>query len=370
MTPSTIPAASKSLDAIPGPKGVPLVGNMFEIKQATMIQDLIKLAREWGPLFRLNTPTGTRYVASGLEMVDDLCDDARFDKLVGGQPARAPQDPQERRPVHGGHRRPAVEVAHDILLPSFSTWAMKGYLDPMIDIAEQMCLKWERLNPDEPIDVAGRHDAADPRHDRAVRVQLPVQLVLPRHPAPLRRSDDGRAARDPGTAAPAPDRDQGAPRGPAAADGRQPSTWTTRSARSSPSARRAAIPAPTCWGTCSSARTSRGTPCPTTTSSPSASRSWSPATRPPAACCRSRSPTCSRSGGRRPRPGRGRPRAGHRPVGAADCRAGPAARATSGRSSTRRCASGRRRPRSPARPAKRPRSAGGGPSSPGRRSSH
>jgi cytochrome P450 / NADPH-cytochrome P450 reductase len=31
---------------------------------------------------------------------------------------------------------------------------MKGYLDPMIDIAEQLCLKWERLNPDEPIDVA------------------------------------------------------------------------------------------------------------------------------------------------------------------------------------------------------------------------
>jgi cytochrome P450/NADPH-cytochrome P450 reductase len=30
---------------------------------------------------------------------------------------------------------------------------MKGYLDPMIDIAEQLCLKWERLNPDEPIDV-------------------------------------------------------------------------------------------------------------------------------------------------------------------------------------------------------------------------
>ena len=23
---------------------------------------------------------------------------------------------------------------------------MKGYLDPMIDIAEQLCLKWERLN--------------------------------------------------------------------------------------------------------------------------------------------------------------------------------------------------------------------------------
>ena len=50
---------------------------------------------------------------------------------------------------------PLWKSAHDILLPSFSTWAMKGYVDPMVDIAQQLMLKWERLNPDEPIDVAG-----------------------------------------------------------------------------------------------------------------------------------------------------------------------------------------------------------------------
>lgn len=84
MTASVRPdVAPKSLDDIPGPKGVPVLGNMFEIKPATLIQDLMALAREWGPIVRLKTPTGDRYVASGLEMVDDLCDDARFDKLVG-----------------------------------------------------------------------------------------------------------------------------------------------------------------------------------------------------------------------------------------------------------------------------------------------
>ena len=154
MTASVTPAASRSLDDIPGPKGVPLVGNMFEIKQATLIQDLMRLGREWGPIFRLTTPTGPRYVVSGLEMVDDLCDDARFDKLVG-------LSQQEFRKTHksaglftADTDDPLWKSAHDILLPSFSTWAMKGYLDPMIDIAEQLCLKWERLNPDEPIDVA------------------------------------------------------------------------------------------------------------------------------------------------------------------------------------------------------------------------
>ena len=154
MTPSTIPATSKSLDAIPGPKGVPLVGNLFDIKQATMIQDLIALAREWGPLFRLNTPTGTRYVASGLEMVNDLCDDARFDKLVGVSQRELRKTHTSAGLFTADTDDPLWQSAHDILLPSFSTWAMKGYLDPMIDIAEQLCLKWERLNPEEPIDVA------------------------------------------------------------------------------------------------------------------------------------------------------------------------------------------------------------------------
>ena len=87
-------------------------------------------------------------------MVNDLCDDSRFDKLVG-------LSQRELRKTHtsaglftADTDDPLWQSAHDILLPSFSTWAMKGYLDPMIDIAEQLCLKWERLNPDEPIDVA------------------------------------------------------------------------------------------------------------------------------------------------------------------------------------------------------------------------
>jgi cytochrome P450/NADPH-cytochrome P450 reductase len=153
MTASITPAASKSLDDIPGPKGVPLLGNMFEIKQDTLIQDLMKLSREWGPIFKLTTPTGPRYIVSGLEMVDDLCDDARFDKLVGLSQREFRKTHKSAGLFTADTDDPLWKSAHDILLPSFSTWAMKGYLDPMIDIADQLCLKWERLNPDEPIDV-------------------------------------------------------------------------------------------------------------------------------------------------------------------------------------------------------------------------
>ena len=147
-------AASKSLKDIPGPKGVPVVGNMFDIKQATLIQDLIRLARAYGPIFTLATPTGPRYVVHGLEMLDDLCDDTRFDKLVGVSQREFRKTHKSAGLFTADTDDPLWKSAHDILLPSFSTWAMKSYLDPMIDIAEQLCLKWDRLNPDEPVDVA------------------------------------------------------------------------------------------------------------------------------------------------------------------------------------------------------------------------
>lgn len=146
--------ASKSLADIPSPKGVPLLGNMFDIKQATLIQDLIRLSRELGPILKLETPTGPRYVVYGLEMVDDLCDDSRFDKLVGLSQREFRKTHKSAGLFTADTDDPLWKSAHDILLPSFSTWAMKGYLDPMIDIAEQLCTKWERLNPDEPVDVA------------------------------------------------------------------------------------------------------------------------------------------------------------------------------------------------------------------------
>ena len=72
-----------SVDDIPSPKGVPVLGNMFDVKPDRTIQSLMELVRELGPIIRLRTPVGDRFVVAGLDMIDDLCDDDRFDKLVG-----------------------------------------------------------------------------------------------------------------------------------------------------------------------------------------------------------------------------------------------------------------------------------------------
>ena len=65
-----------ALDEIPGPRGLPLVGNAFDIDATNPIEGLMEMAGEYGPIFRLATPGGTRLIVSGAELVDELCDES------------------------------------------------------------------------------------------------------------------------------------------------------------------------------------------------------------------------------------------------------------------------------------------------------
>jgi cytochrome P450 / NADPH-cytochrome P450 reductase len=80
------------LDEIPGPRGVPLLGNVFDIDTASPFESLLRLATEYGPIYKLDTPGATRLIVSGPELVDELCDDSRFDKQVSGGLANLRKD--------------------------------------------------------------------------------------------------------------------------------------------------------------------------------------------------------------------------------------------------------------------------------------
>src|SRR5918999_2022983 len=142
-----------TLEPIPQPPGYPVLGNIFDIMgEETPIQGLMKLARQYGPIFRLRTPQGSNIIVSGFDLVDEISDEKHFDKFLGPGLRNA-------RAVAGDGlftswtQEPNWHKAHNILLPNFSMQAIKGYLPMMVDIAEQLVEKWERLNPDEEIDV-------------------------------------------------------------------------------------------------------------------------------------------------------------------------------------------------------------------------
>jgi hypothetical protein len=41
------------------------------------------MAREYGPIYKLTVSAGTRVMVSGVDLVDQMCDDSARDKKVG-----------------------------------------------------------------------------------------------------------------------------------------------------------------------------------------------------------------------------------------------------------------------------------------------
>jgi cytochrome P450/NADPH-cytochrome P450 reductase len=148
-------ASPNKLNPIPHPPKKPVVGNMLSLDSAAPVQDLVRLSKELGPIFWLDMMGAPLVIVSGHDLIDELSDEKRFDKAVRGSLRRV-------RAVGGDGlftadtSEPNWSKAHNILLQPFGNRAMTSYHPSMVDIAEQLVKKWERLNGDEEIDVV--HD--------------------------------------------------------------------------------------------------------------------------------------------------------------------------------------------------------------------
>jgi cytochrome P450/NADPH-cytochrome P450 reductase len=137
----------------PGPPGLPFVGNVRAIDLTQPIDSLMSLAREYGPIFKLTTPRGISVVVSGVDLVSEICDDARFDKVITAGLSILAEGPVDAGLFTAHTDDPMWARAHSILMAPFSMQAMRDYMPAMIDIADQLMNKWDRLNPGEDIDV-------------------------------------------------------------------------------------------------------------------------------------------------------------------------------------------------------------------------
>jgi len=148
-------ASGNRLSPIPHPPTKPVVGNMLSLDSTAPVQHLVRLSRELGPIFWLDMMGAPIVIVSGHDLVDELSDEKRFDKAVRGSLRRV-------RAVGGDGlftadtKEPNWSKAHNILMQPFGNRAMQSYHPSMVDIADQLVKKWERLNADEEIDVV--HD--------------------------------------------------------------------------------------------------------------------------------------------------------------------------------------------------------------------
>jgi cytochrome P450/NADPH-cytochrome P450 reductase len=148
-------ASTNRLAPIPHPPTKPVVGNMLSLDSTAPVQNLARLARELGPIFWLDMMGAPLVVVSGHDLVNELSDEKRFDKAVRG-PLRRVRAIAGDGLFTADTTEPNWSKAHNILLQPFGNRAMQSYHPSMVDIAEQLVKKWERLNADEEIDVV--HD--------------------------------------------------------------------------------------------------------------------------------------------------------------------------------------------------------------------
>src|ERR1700692_2219569 len=148
-------APKNRLSPIPQPPTKPVVGNMLSLDSSAPVQNLTRRAKEVGTIFRPEKMGAPLVIVSGHDLVEELSDEKRFDKAVRG-PLRRVRAVAGDGLFTADTSEPNWSKAHNILLQPFGNRAMQSYHPSMVDIADQLVKKWERLNGDEEIDVV--HD--------------------------------------------------------------------------------------------------------------------------------------------------------------------------------------------------------------------
>ena len=142
----------QALERLPQPPAVPFLGNAFSVSMTDTVQSMMKLADEYGPIYRLKFPGHSILVVSSADMVAEISDPKRFEKSIHG-PLQHIRDLALDGLFTAYNHEPNWGIAHRILRSAFGPAALSDYHDMMLDIAEQLALKWERFGPDHDIDV-------------------------------------------------------------------------------------------------------------------------------------------------------------------------------------------------------------------------
>ncbi|RPK15023.1 bifunctional cytochrome P450/NADPH--P450 reductase [Priestia endophytica] len=137
---------------IPQPKTYGPLGSLPLMDKDKPMQTFMKIGQELGPIFQFQFPHALGTFVSGHDLVAEVCDEEKFQKQLGVSLTSAREFAGDGL-FTSYTEEPNWKKAHNILLPSFSQRAMKGYHHMMLDIATQLVEKWERLNKEEEIDV-------------------------------------------------------------------------------------------------------------------------------------------------------------------------------------------------------------------------
>lgn len=145
-SPATIP--------VPGPRPLPIVGNLTDLKRGDFLGTAASLFAKYGDFVSIKLLGLTAYLNCNADVVKDL--QARpgdFAKKTIGD--RSPLSHLREYSVADGlftaeDDEEIWHVAHRILLPTMGTGALKQYFPKMLEVTEVLLSTLQRLGPGEP----------------------------------------------------------------------------------------------------------------------------------------------------------------------------------------------------------------------------
>ncbi|KAH9905443.1 cytochrome P450 [Xylariomycetidae sp. FL2044] len=130
---------------IPRPPGVPLVGNIFDVDPSNTWASLKKLAENYGEIFQIKVLGQTLVFVAGAALAEELCDERRFRKFVGGPIVEI------RYAVHDAlftayEHEKSWGVAHRIIAPRLAPQALAGdRFTEILTCTNELLDKWKGL---------------------------------------------------------------------------------------------------------------------------------------------------------------------------------------------------------------------------------
>ena len=133
---------SPPLEEIPMPPARPLVGNLFNLDMKGPTQSMVRLAREYGPIYRLRLPAMDMVVVTDPKLTAELSDEELFPKCVHGSlvPLKDIVGDGLFTAETDSH---AWQKGHRILRGMFSMSAVQGYHSTMVEITQEMLDEWQ-----------------------------------------------------------------------------------------------------------------------------------------------------------------------------------------------------------------------------------
>ncbi|KAI9152174.1 P450 family fatty acid hydroxylase [Paramyrothecium foliicola] len=141
------------MEPLPGPPGLPLLGNILDIDLKNPIQGWLNLSNIYGPIYKLRLRGADRVFVTGYDLIDEICSRKDFVKRPVGI-TKALYDAIPEGMFTADYKQESWELAHRTLVPAFGPLAIRDMFEEMHDVITQMVLRWARFGDEVPIDMS------------------------------------------------------------------------------------------------------------------------------------------------------------------------------------------------------------------------